>query len=88
MELHQLRYFLAIVDEGTFTAAAQAVHISQSGISTQLRTLERELGVDLVDRSSRRVHLTPAGERLVPYARAVTTAADDLRARRRTSGGS
>lgn len=80
MELHQLRYFLAIVDEGTFTAAAQAVHISQSGISTQLRTLERELGVDLVDRTSRRVHLTPAGERLVPSARAVTTAADDLRA--------
>lgn len=86
MELHQLRYFLAVVDEGTFTAAAHAVRVSQSGISTQLQKLERELGVALVDRSTRRVALTPAGARLVPYARAalaavaeVGAAADDIR---------
>lgn len=86
MELHQLRYFVAVVDEGTFTAAAVAVRISQSGVSTQLQKLERELGVALIDRSARRVALTPAGQRLLPYARAaiaaveeVTGAANDIR---------
>lgn len=81
MELHQLRYFLAVVDEGTFTAAADALHISQSGVSTQLQKLERELGLQLVDRSTRRVALTAAGERLVPLARdAVAAVADVARA--------
>ncbi len=86
MELHQLRYFLAVVDEGTFTAAADAIRISQSGVSTQIQKLERELGLALLDRSARQVTLTPAGVRLVPYARsavaavdAVTGAANDLR---------
>lgn len=78
MEVHQLRYFLAVVDEGTFTAAAEAVRISQSGVSTQLQKLERELGVFLIDRSARRVALTPAGDRLVPYARAVIAAIEDV----------
>jgi DNA-binding transcriptional LysR family regulator len=78
MELHQLRYFLAVVDEGSFTAAAHAVRISQSGVSTQLQKLERELGVTLVDRSARRVALTPAGARLVPYARTAVAAVDDV----------
>ncbi|GAB3294594.1 LysR family transcriptional regulator [Epidermidibacterium keratini] len=86
MELHQLRYFVAVVDEGTFTAAAEAVHISQSGVSAQLQKLERELGVELIDRTGRRIGLTAAGERLLPYARSalaaindVTSAADDIR---------
>jgi DNA-binding transcriptional LysR family regulator len=86
MEIHQLRYFLAVADEGTFTAAAEAVRISQSGVSTQLQKLERELGIVLIDRSARRATLTPAGARLVPYARAavsaveqVTSAANDIR---------
>lgn len=86
MELHQLRYFLAVVDEGSFTAAAQVARISQSGISTQIQKLERELGLTLIDRSARRVALTPAGSRLVPYARAavasvsqVTGAAHEIR---------
>lgn len=86
MELHQLRYFLAVVDEGTFSAAAHAVRISQSGVSTQIQKLERELGVALLDRTPRRVSLTAAGSRLVPYARAalaavdaVAGAADDIR---------
>lgn len=86
MELHQLRYFLAVVDEGTFSAAARAVRISQSGVSTQIQKLERELGVPLLDRSPRRVALTAAGAGLVPYARAavaavaeVAVAADEIR---------
>lgn len=79
MELHQLRYFLAVVDEGSFTAAAASVPISQSGISTQIQKLERELGVSLIDRSARRVALTPAGERLLPLARTAVAAVDDVK---------
>jgi DNA-binding transcriptional LysR family regulator len=78
MELHQLRYFLAVVDEGSFTAGATAVRISQSGISTQIQKLERELGLTLIDRSARQVALTPAGLRLVPYARMAIAAVDDV----------
>lgn len=65
MELHQLRYFLAVVDEGSFTAAADAMRVAQSGISTQVQKLERELGVTLIDRSARRITATPAGAALV-----------------------
>ena len=78
MELHQLRYFLAVVNEGSFTAAAQAVQVSQSGVSTQIQKLEHELGLALLDRSSRRVALTPAGSRLVAYARTAVAAVDDV----------
>ncbi len=86
MELHQLRYALAVVDGGSFTAAAQAVHVSQSGVSTQIAKLERELGVALFDRTSRRVALTDAAHTLVPAMRhalaavdAVTAAAGEIR---------
>lgn len=80
MELHQLRYFLAVVDEGTFSAAAKAVRISQSGVSTQIQKLERELGVPLIDRTPRRVTPTAAGARLVPYARAAVAAVEGVAA--------
>ena len=78
MELHQLRYFLAVVDEGSFTAAAEAVRISQSGISTQIQKLERELGISLIDRSARRVALTSAGSSLVPHARTAVAAVEGV----------
>ncbi|MGW7267928.1 LysR family transcriptional regulator [Streptomyces sp. NPDC054842] len=71
MEMHQLRYFAAIVDEGTFTAAAHRLHVSQSGISTQVAKLELELGQQLLDRSGRRIRLTPAGEAVLPLAKNV-----------------
>ncbi|MEV6046805.1 LysR family transcriptional regulator [Streptomyces xanthochromogenes] len=69
MEIHQLRYFAAIMDEGTFTAAAQRLHVSQSGISTQVAKLEAELGQQLLDRSGRQIRLTPAGEAVLPLAK-------------------
>ncbi|MFE2291417.1 LysR family transcriptional regulator [Streptomyces sp. NPDC059452] len=69
MEMHQLRYFAAIVDEGTFTAAAHRLHVSQSGISTQVAKLELELGQQLLDRSGRQIRLTPAGEAVLPLAK-------------------
>ncbi|MEU8777118.1 LysR family transcriptional regulator [Streptomyces sp. NPDC048606] len=69
MEMHQLRYFASIVEEGSFTAAAHRLHVSQSGISTQLAKLETELGQRLLDRSGRRIRLTPAGEAVLPLAK-------------------
>ncbi len=80
MEIHQLRYALAVVDEGTFTAAASACFVAQPSLSHAIRTLERELGVELFHRVGRRPTLTAAGEAFVPTAREVMRAIDTLRA--------
>ncbi len=81
MELHQLRYVLAVLDAGSFTAAATRVRVSQSGVSAQVQKLERELGVALFDRSARRVELTAEGARLIPALRAAVAAVDGVRDR-------
>ena len=57
MELRQLEYFIAVAEEASFTRAAERVRISQSGVSAQLRQLERDLGAALFDRSTRTVTL-------------------------------
>jgi DNA-binding transcriptional LysR family regulator len=80
MEIHQLRYALAVVDERTFTAAAEACFVAQPSLSHAIRTLERELGVELFHRVGRRPTLTSAGEAFVPAAREVMRALDTLRA--------
>ncbi|MFD8020428.1 LysR family transcriptional regulator [Streptomyces lavendulae] len=79
MEIHQLRYLAAIMDEGTFTAAAHRLHVSQSGISTQVAKLESELGQQLFDRSGRQVRLTPAGEAVLPLARNALATLDAIK---------
>ncbi|MDQ4113461.1 MAG: LysR family transcriptional regulator, partial [Actinomycetota bacterium] len=79
MEIGQLRYFVAVVDHGSFTAAAQRLHVSQSGISAQLAKLERELGHDLLVRGPRNVRLTHAGETLLPRARDAIRAIEGVR---------
>ncbi|WP_258958148.1 LysR family transcriptional regulator, partial [Streptomyces leeuwenhoekii] len=79
MELRQLRYFMVVAEEGGFSRAAERLHIVQSAVSQQIRALERDLGIVLFDRSSRRVRLSSAGERLLPEARAVLAAADRAR---------
>ncbi|MFF0740193.1 LysR family transcriptional regulator [Streptomyces sp. NPDC004111] len=79
MEMHQLRYFAAIVDEGTFTAAAHRLHVSQSGVSTQMAKLERELGQQLLDRSGPHIRLTPAGEAVLPLAKSVLATAEAIK---------
>lgn len=66
MEFHQLRYTLEVHRRGSFTAAAKALHISQSGVSAQVAKLERELGIDLFDRVARTTKLTDAGAQLLP----------------------
>ncbi|MEL3951259.1 LysR family transcriptional regulator [Streptomyces sp. LNU-CPARS28] len=79
MELRQLQYFAAVADAGGFSRAAERLGIVQSAVSQQVRRLERELGVALFDRSTRHVRLSAAGERLLPEARAVLTAAHRTR---------
>jgi DNA-binding transcriptional LysR family regulator len=71
MEIRQLRAFVAIAESGTFTAAAQRVHVTQAAISMQIRQLENELGAKLFIRAPRRVILTEAGEHLLQRARLI-----------------
>ena len=70
MELRQLAYFVAVVDEAHFTRAAERLRIAQPAVSQQIRRLEAELGERLLHRDRRTVTVTPAGEALLPYARA------------------
>lgn len=79
MELRQLEYFAAVAEEANFTRAAARVHISQSGVSAQVRALEKELGAELFDRSGRTARLTEAGREALPYAKAALDAVAGLR---------
>ncbi|PBC75413.1 LysR family transcriptional regulator [Streptomyces sp. TLI_235] len=79
MELRQLEYFVAVAEERSFTRAAERVHISQSGVSAQIRQLERALGAELFDRSARAATLTVAGEAALAHARATLAAAAAVR---------
>jgi DNA-binding transcriptional LysR family regulator len=79
MELHQLRYALAVADHGTFTAAAAACFVAQPSLSRAVQALERELGTPLFDRVGRTTRPTSAGEAFVPRAREVLRALDALR---------
>ena len=82
MELRQLEYFVAVAEERSFTRAAARVHISQSGVSAQIKALERELGAELIARptgsGSRSVGLTAAGASALGHARAALAAAGAL----------
>jgi len=69
IDLRQLRSFVAIIDEGSFTDAAIELRMSQAAVSRNLAALESALGARLVRRTTRTVELTPAGERAIPHAR-------------------
>ena len=76
MELRLLRYFVAVVDDGSVSRAAVTVAVAQPSLSRQLRGLEAELGVTLFDRSQRSLRLAPAGEAFLPMARDLVARAD------------
>jgi DNA-binding transcriptional LysR family regulator len=74
VHLRDLRYFVAIAEHLHFTRAAEALYVSQPTLSKQLRALEGQLRVQLLERDRRAVELTPAGAALLPHARAVIEA--------------
>ena len=74
MDIRQIRYFLSVVETGSFSAAADEHYISQSSLSKVIIALEKELGVSLFDRSKRKVFLTQAGEAFLEHARKLITA--------------
>lgn len=80
VELRQLKYFEAVARCGGFSRAATKLHIAQPAISSQVRRLERELGATLFERTTRRVSLTQAGQRLLARTQAVLAELDGARA--------
>ncbi len=76
MNLRQLEYLVAVVDEGSFTRAAARVRVAQPSLSQQIRALEREIGGPLLERLPREVRLTPAGRAFVGEARAAVRSAE------------
>jgi len=79
MEFHQLRYFVAVADEGSFSRAAAKVRVAQPSLSQQIRKLEAEIGQPLFDRLPRSVVLTEAGRCLLEYARQILASIGDAR---------
>jgi DNA-binding transcriptional LysR family regulator len=76
VELRHLEYFVAVAEELSFTRASRRLHVVQSGVSSAIQGLERELGAALFERNRRRVALTDAGKALLPEARAALAAAE------------
>ncbi len=91
MELHQLRYFCAVAETGSFSRAAEQSHISQPSLSQQIMKLEDELGARLFDRLGRSVRLTDVGKTFLPRARSVLreleAAKGDVVERKESIGG-
>ena len=87
LNLHHLRLFRATAREGTLTAAARALNISQSAVSTQIKALEADLGHDLFERRGRNLVLTEAGRIALDYADQIFLASDQLMATFRAVGG-
>src|SRR5690554_361554 len=71
MDANSLKAFLTIVDQGSFSEAAETLHLTQPAISKRLAALETQLGTRLIDRSNREIRLTEAGTRLLPHARRI-----------------
>src|SRR6516162_4565959 len=79
MELRHLKYFVAVAEELHFSRAAERLHVAQPAVSEQVRKLEEELGVRLLNRTKRKVSLTDAGAALLTEARRVLEHVDIAR---------
>ena len=88
MDLLQLRAFVAVAEQASFSRAAQHLHLSQPAVSKRLRALETHLGTALLDRVGRRVRLTAAGSTLLPLARQLLANAADIEVEVRNLTGS
>ncbi|MDA3625311.1 LysR family transcriptional regulator [Saccharopolyspora oryzae] len=78
MNLQQLHYLIAVVDHGTMTAAARALHVSQPALGRAVRALEREVGTPLLASNGRRLHPTQEGLAVVAHARAISGHITDI----------
>lgn len=87
MDLHKLRIFVTIARLANFTRAADRLHMTQPTVSQQLAMLEVQLGTPLIERDTRRLHLTPAGEVLLPYAEKLLALADEAAEATRAAAG-
>ena len=87
MELRQLRYLIAVAEEQHFTRAAAREHVAQPALSQQIQRLEAELGVTLVQRTTRRVAMTEAGDLLVARARRALAEVDTAHAELQSLAG-
>lgn len=85
MELRQLRYFVAVAEDGNISRAAQRIFLTQPALSRQIKALEEELGQPLLERGAHSIRLTPAGERLLAEARELLRHADEMGERIRSS---
>jgi DNA-binding transcriptional LysR family regulator len=85
--VRQLEYLVAVVDLGSFTAAATALHVTQPALSHQMAALERAVGTRLLDRLPRSVRLTPAGRAVLPHARAAIAEANRVTSAARRAAG-
>lgn len=79
MDLNKLEHFLAVAEELSFTRAAARLRLAQSGVSSSVKFLERDLGAALFERTTQRVELTAAGQALVPRARRILADVRDAR---------
>jgi len=79
MEIRHLQSFIALAEEGQFTAAARKLNIVQSGLSVTIKEMEQELGVQLVNRATRNLSLTHGGELFLEYARSSLATLNEVR---------
>jgi DNA-binding transcriptional LysR family regulator len=86
MTLRQMEYLIAVVEEGSFTRAAERLFVSQPALSHQIKALERSVGGELIERRPQAVGLTPMGRAFLPHAIAAVRAADEARRAARAVG--
>src|SRR5258708_20083860 len=87
VSLRQVEVLVAGGGQGSFTSAAELLHVSQPGLSHQIQALERELGGPLLERLPRKVRLTPAGRTVLPHARASLAHAERVSSSAKRAGG-